>query len=358
MSKLYVSLLATLCSLVFLPGTPVYSQVYGCPDPEANNYDPGATANDGSCQYNTTNYAPVVKVNPLNSLLTETSGLQWADNSLWTFNDGGGAAAIYRIDTITNTILQTVNLTGATNVDWEDITLDGTNFYVGDFGNNADGARNNLKIYKFPLSAIPDYHTHAVANIPAANISTIAFTYNDQPTPTPTPLPNQTAFDCEAMIVDGGKLHLFSKNWTTPVSTHYVIDGTTGGTYVAMPVDTLATGYLVTGADKSPGQQIVVLLGYQAAIPGNHFMHVLSDYSGGKLFNGNKRKINLGNAGTMGQAEGIAFKTSSTGYISNEQYSFSGKTQRFRYQPLYFGLRIASCSCFLLPGHLPATPIN
>ena len=144
-----------LAVLLLIESTTLFSQVPGCKDPLANNYNSAATINDGSCTYNITTYTPPIKVNPISDTLIESSGLQMAGNFLWSFNDGGGAAAIYRIDTLSSNILQTVNLGGATNVDWEDIAFDGANFYVGDFGNNANGARTDLKIYKFPLSAIP-----------------------------------------------------------------------------------------------------------------------------------------------------------------------------------------------------------
>ena len=297
-----------------------HSQVHGCKDPTANNYNSSATVNDGSCTYNTTPYTPLKKVDPISSTLSETSGLQMAGNFLWSFNDGGGAAAIYRIDTASNAILQTVNLGGASNVDWEDIAFDGTHFYIGDFGNNANGARTNLKIYKFPLSAIPDFATNATVTIPAAQIEILNFTYSDQGTPVATGS-NNTRFDCEAMIVDGGKIHLFTKNWVDLNTTHYLINGTAAGTYVATPLETLATGYLVTAADKAPGTDLVVLLGYQNVFPANHFMHLLSDYHEGLYFNGNKRAINLPSALEIGQGEGITFRTNSYGYISNELFT-------------------------------------
>lgn len=305
---------------VFLKASPAYNQVYGCTDSSANNYNPSATANDGSCTYNTTEYTPPIIVDPISDTLKESSGLQWADNSLWSFNDRGGTPDLYRIDTASKAILQTVRLTGATNVDWEETTFDGTYFYVGDFGNNDNGARKDLKIYKFPLSLIPEYKTNPTAAIDSEKIEIINFTYSSQKDADTLPVPlDSTKFDCEAMIVSGGKIHLFTKDWINYTSTHYVINSTLAGSYVATPVDTLRTGYLVTGASKAPGKEVVVLLGYLDGGFGNHYMHVLSDYSDGKYFNGNKRKINLPLASEMGQAEGITFRNDSYGYISNER---------------------------------------
>ncbi len=334
---------------VFLKAPPAFTQVYGCKDSSANNYDPSATVNDGSCTYNATNYTPPVFVPKISDTLIESSGLQWAGNSLWSFNDRGGEPILYRIDTVSGAILQTVRLTGATNVDWEEVTFDGTYFYVGDFGNNLDGARTDLKIYKFPFSAIPDYTTNPGAAIPLEKIEVINFTYSDQQHPVAAGL-DSTKFDCEAMIVSGGKIHLFTKGWIDFTSTHYVINSTLAGHYVAAPFETLKTDYLVTGASKAPGQEVVTLLGYQNFVPGNHYMYLLTGYSDGKYFNGNKRKINLPNAIEMGQAEGITFRNDNYGYISNEKLKTSFLT-------VYQKLHSFNVSSFV-PSNILAADLN
>lgn len=302
---------------------PAFAQKYGCTDSAANNYDPAATINNGSCTYNETDYSPVEKVNPLSDTIKESSGLVWAGNFLWSFNDSGNPPELYRIDSASGIILQTVRLEGATNVDWEEAAFDGTYFYVGDFGNNSYGNRTDLKIYKFPFSAISDYTTNPADTIPVGQIKVIEFRYRDQPSRPDSIATNTTKFDCEAMLVDSGKIHLFTKNWIDYTTTHYVINGDTAGTYVAIPVDTLETGYLVTGAAMTPNKKAVVLLGYenpyQSPLQARVHMHILSDYSNGKYFNGNKRMITLPLFLQMGQAEGIAFRNDNYGYISNER---------------------------------------
>ncbi len=309
-----------LLFIIFFKISTVDAQVYGCTDPLANNYNSSATENDGKCTYNATSYTPVIKVDPIDNILIESSGLQMAGNYLWTFNDGGGAAAIYRIDTLTNAILQTVNLSGATNVDWEDIAFDGKYFYVGDFGNNAHGSRADLKIYKFLFSAIPDFVSNPNANIPSTEIDRITFSYSDQPLPLVNAPFDSTRYDCEAMLIDGGKIHLFTKNWIDTTTTHYIINTTLPGNYILDPVETLPTGFLVTAADKAPAHATIALLGYQNAGFGSHFMELLTSYHDGYYFNGNKRKINLPDASVMGQSEGITFRDSTYGYISNEKF--------------------------------------
>lgn len=296
----------------------VYGQVLGCTDPLASNYNVASTSNNGSCIYNTTAYTPIVKVDPITDSLIESSGLRMAGGYLWSFNDRGNKASLYRIDTITNSLQQRVILAGTANIDWEEIAFDGTYFYVGDFGNNQTGGRTDLKIYKFRFSAIN--LNNPVDTIQPNEIETIFFTYSDQPQPVQPSGYNNTKFDCEAMIVDNNNIHLFSKNWVDNTSTHYIINSTNAGIYTAQPMETFATGYLVTAADKVPGQNIIVLLGYQNSGTGNHYMHILSDYKADSFFTGNKRRIDLGDATVMGQSEGICFRNGKYGYISNELF--------------------------------------
>jgi hypothetical protein len=312
-------LAVTFC--VLMMAIPSYAQKRGCTDRFAKNYNPSATINNGTCVYSPTTYTPPVKVDTISNILNESSGLQMAGDYLWSFNDGGGAAAIYRIDTASNAILQTVNLEDAANVDWEDIAFDGTYFYVGDFGNNMNGARKDLKIYKFPFSEIPPYAAKPVVTIPKNKIEVISFKYRNQQDPVASGI-NKTRYDCEAMIVDNNKIHLFSKNWVSRNTTHYVINSIKAGSYIADSLETLPTNYLVTGADKVPGQNLIVFIGYSPTLPGKHFMHILNDFSGGKYFNGNKRRLDLPDASQMGQAEGITFRNDRYGYISNERLSF------------------------------------
>ncbi|ANE53116.1 hypothetical protein SY85_24230 [Flavisolibacter tropicus] len=309
----------------------LYGQVKGCKDPAANNYNPNATISDGSCLYNYSFYNPTLKVNPLAETLVETSDLQWDGKNLWTFNDDG-AAAIYKIDTLTNTIWQTVYLEGATNINWEDMAFDGTYFYIGDFGNN-NGGRKDLKIYKFPATAIPDHSAAPSITIPASAIEVIQFTYADQPQPiVPTEM-QKTPFDCEAMIVDEDGIHLFTKDWLNKTTTHYRINSTHAGTFSAQPFETFPANLLVTGADKIKGTAVIVLIGYNNTGLGPHYLYILSDYNNGKFFNGNKRKIELPNATVIGQAEGITFRNQTYGYVSNEQFSINIGPTTFTISP-------------------------
>jgi hypothetical protein len=295
------------------------TQVAGSTDPAAVPYNLTATVNGSTSTYQNTIYSPPVKIDPLAPVLDESSGLQWAGGSLWSFNDGGHAAVLFRMDTASAKISQTVTLEGASNVDWEDVAFDGTHLYIGDFGNNG-GNRKDLKIYRFPLRVIPAYKANKSFEIPAEHIDVIRFRYADQPQPPAIKGINNTPFDCEAMIVEEEKIHLFTKNWTNASTTHYVIDGVKEGNYTAKPVETLAVNYLVTAADKVPGSDTVMLIGYQVRGAGAHFMHLLTGFRDGLYFNGNKRRIDLPGVAEIGQVEGLTFRNSRYGYISNEKF--------------------------------------
>ena len=113
--------LLTGMSMLFLQ-LHTYAQTDGCTDPAANNFNPLATRNNGSCTYNAASRNPALKSN-LNAALEENSGLILWNDRLWTHNDGGNSTALFEMDT-TGTIIRTVNVSNAVNVDWEDIAQD------------------------------------------------------------------------------------------------------------------------------------------------------------------------------------------------------------------------------------------
>ena len=82
----------------------------GCTDPQATNYNAAAISNDGSCVYPSTSITLTDKTALSTPLLDETSGVVFTGGSVWTHNDSGNSNDIYRIDSITNSILQTVNI--------------------------------------------------------------------------------------------------------------------------------------------------------------------------------------------------------------------------------------------------------
>lgn len=294
-------------------------EIPGCMDPLATNYNSAATVNNGSCVYNAASGSLSAKAT-LSETINEISGMIHINGKLYALNDGGNAANIYVLDTATGVISQTITLGGASNVDWEDLTSDGTYIYVGDFGNNTDGARTDLKFYRVPIQSLNNI-TGSTGTVPASDIETISFRYEDQPDP-PSPVPaNSTAFDCEAVVYSDGNLHLFTKNWVDYNTAHYIVSAEPG-THIATKEGSFNTGQiLITGATKA-NDNIVILLGYSNQGLGDCAIWMLSGFTGmNELFaTGNKRKIDLGSAATNGQVESITAVKQTRVLISNEYF--------------------------------------
>src|SRR6185436_18042421 len=285
------------------------AQISGCTDPQASNYNPSATVNDGSCTYAVTNLSLTEKTPLSTPLLDEYSGIEFVDGKLWTHNDSGNSNDIFRIDTATNTVFQTVNVSNATNTDWEDMTSSKDYLFVGDMGNN-NGNRQNLKIYRIDKNDLTSAATSVTADI-------INFSYSDQAS-FPS-LPNNNNFDCESIIFFNDSIHLFSKNWVDKQTKHYVLPNIPG-THVAQLRETLNAGYLVTSASVQKGG-VIALLGYDNGGVAPIYIYMLYDYKNNLFFNGNKRRFNVANALSHGQTEGIEFFSGAYGYISNERFN-------------------------------------
>jgi len=297
--KIFISLLFAILLFVY---TSAEAQTAGCPDPSATNYNPAATVNDGSCLYLPALVSVTSSVN-ISSNIPETSGLIRWDNRLWTHNDNTDLN-LYAIDTISGAQQLSLTLNGATNTDWEEIAQDDTHIYVADFGNNSSGNRTDLHILKISKSSV---------SLGTPELETINFSYSDQVNFTASP-PNQTDFDCEAMIVSGESIFLFTKQWNSLKTSAYKLPKT-AGTHVAVYLSTLDVQGLITGATWLENKNLLALSGYSTTL--QPFIYLLYDFNGTQFFGGNKRKIlmNL----PLHQVEGIATTDGIKYFISNER---------------------------------------
>lgn len=280
------------------------SDCFACPDAAAKNFTSNASGDATCCIYG--------KIKPqrksrLDDGLKETSGLLFAGGRMWTHNDGGGDNAIYAVDTSRGNVLQTVLLQGATNVDWEDIARSDTHVYVGDIGNN-QGSRKNLKIHRFPLTAL-----ESSLDTIRVEVETIAFSYADQTDFTPREKHN---FDCEALLFFRGQLVLFTKNRLDNRSHVYTLSATPG-TQQAQRVDSFDARGLVTGADVSPSGKEVVLVGYTRSL--GVFLWVMTGFSDSRFLSGNRRLVRLGNFSRLGQMEAISYTDDQHLFFSSEK---------------------------------------
>ena len=248
--------------------------------------------------------------------LDETSGLLFYNDTLITHTDSGGKAQLYDINPTTGTITRTVEIANATNVDWEDIAQDASYIYIGDIGNNS-GDRTDLKIYKI---AKADYNT----TDGAVTAEIIAFSYADQLDFTRQP--NQTNWDAEGLISYGDKLLVFTKNWADNCTNVYAIPKTSG-THSAVLESSYPINGLITGADTSPDERVIYLVGYSTSeAPFLYTIHNIPEHSldvfSGELSEKMTDIVTLGH-----QVEGIAlFEITPTAhrlYLSNEKFNTS-----------------------------------
>jgi len=254
------------------------------------------------------NYKPH-RVAKLPSALKETSGLVFFCGQLYTINDSGNPPEIYQLDTTDGRMLSKVVVRNAMNSDWESITQDDSNLYIGDFGNNA-GNRTNLQILRIKKNDLLNLANDTVG------AEYINFIYPDQTNFIPAF--NQTDFDCEAFFYHNDSLHLFSKNWLDLQTKHYVLPLDTGN-YTARLAESFNADGLITDASIN-AQGNIVLLGYKNTRGRNYrcFAWILSGYEGSEYFGGDKRRIELGSAFRLGQAEGIVLNDDNRGWLSAE----------------------------------------
>ncbi|MBD1863560.1 MULTISPECIES: cadherin-like domain-containing protein [Trichocoleus] len=259
--------------------------------------------------------------------LSESSGLvRGAGDFWWTHNDSGNTAAIYAIDNRGKAISQ-VNLPGATNVDWEEITAGsapggGKYLFIGDIGNNQNlsvGSRTNQKIY--------------VVNEPSSSAQSVSLVAT-----LPIRYPSGS-FDSEAMVFDSdrqelliitkdlfpttGQSKIFSRTLSPNSPTLTLV-----GTFDVSQRTTLSDR-LVTGAALSSDRTTFILRTYNTAFlwqrtPGESWSSLF-----GRQPN---MEIPLPNE-TQGEA--IAFGESNTEfYTTSEQ---TGLFSRYAYLAIYTG---------------------
>jgi hypothetical protein len=69
------------------------------------------------------------RINYLNEKIQETSGLNFFDGKLYTFNDSGNAPELFELNKTTGEIISILKI-NAKNKDWEALTNDGKNVYI------------------------------------------------------------------------------------------------------------------------------------------------------------------------------------------------------------------------------------
>lgn len=231
----------------------------------------------------------ISKIGKMPVQVNESSGLETAgENEFWTHNDSGGEAKIYKI-TGEGKLLDSLEVNGVKNVDWEEITQDDKgNLYVGDFGNNSQ-RRKDLAIYK----------------VNGNKTERITFRYADQ-----TAFPaNPPKFDCEAMFWHQDSLYIFTKNYTKKnhITQLYAMPDKAGD-YEITPKGNWEINAMVTAADISPDGKEFALLTYGKVLVFNIINGKINFSSPKTCFKTNRK-----------QTEAIAYENDRNLVFSNEQ---------------------------------------
>lgn len=146
-------------------------------------------------------------------------------------------------------------LTGAANVDWEDIAVGpgpapGVNYvYVGDIGDNAK-ARGSIVIYRFPEPAVNTGSTGVTSSITA--FDTFTFTYPDGP------------HDAEALIVDPatGDLFVVTKEVSGNAQVFRAPANAASGALTQAATISLGFLHAITAGDVTAAGDVVALRSY------------------------------------------------------------------------------------------------
>jgi hypothetical protein len=175
---------------------------------------------------------------------------------LWTHNDSGDRARVLAV-TPGGRLLAGVAVTGARNVDWEDIALGpapggGAALYIADIGDN-DARRGEVVVYRVAEPRLGGGAPRASA--PAARL---ALRYPDG------------AHDAEALLVDptGGALAVVTKSFGGDAGVYAAGRPSAAGTTVLRRRGrlSLGAGEAVTGGSVAADGRTIVLRTYDRAL--------------------------------------------------------------------------------------------
>lgn len=239
----------------------------------------------------------------LPAIIWETSGLAPLGEQWITHNDSGDSPQLYVIDKTSADNLRIISIENASHRDWEDVAVDDTYLYIGDFGNNL-GDRQDLRIYRVLLSDLAGS---------TASAEVIEFSFEDQTDFTSSA---ETNFDAEALVVIGDSLYVFTKERGQLGTTAYRLPKEPGS-YVASNEGSYAVNGLVTAAQFDATTDRLWLSGYSSIlIP---FVALVEDVSQGSVLSGAKQKFSIDTG--IAQIEALSIDAEGMIYLSSEQFS-------------------------------------
>lgn len=233
--------------------------------------------------------------------VNEGSGLAAWNGKLWTHNDSG-EASLFALDTLDGAVTE-YRLPNVRNNDWEELSQDQEDFYLGDFGNNL-GERDNLEILRINKAALLDGKPI---------VGHIHFSWPETIT---NGRRQKVNFDCEAMAVIGDSVFLFTKEWKKGRRTRVFSLPAQPGHYIAKYRFTLNTRLLVTGASFNAKYNELVLCGYNLLL--RPFLLVFNDIDRGSFFIGNGTRYKIRKC--FRQVEGVSSFDGENYFLVNEDF--------------------------------------
>jgi hypothetical protein len=177
--------------------------------------------------------------------VAELSGLvasRRQDGVLWAIEDSGNTASLVALRA-DGTFRGRFPVTGAQNVDWEDVAAAGEDLYAADIGDNME-ARDSIVVYR-----VPEPDANAGAGTPTAPATALVLRYPDG------------AHDAESLLVDPRtrRIIVITKDFLGPGRVY--VAPAEGGDLVDTGAKIDAEGPL-TGAGLSPDGRTVAVRAY------------------------------------------------------------------------------------------------
>ena len=250
---------------------------------------------------NTDNYI-VLEEHNLPEVLKETSGLYCPQvGSAFTVNDSGNKPIIYNIDHTGQIIAKKTVATK--NKDWEALTGDNQNFYVGDIGNN-DGKRKFVQIH-----AVPKLDSSV-----ESSITTTELYYVNNSVKKNKYLKHD--FDAETLINVDDSLFLFSKSWNTGILFIYQLNKIVPKQFVKHIGMIEGLPGIVTGGDFDNKNNRFILVGYELKRLGSFYPFIA-------IVNKDLTLNNFFELADYGQVEAICVTPSGEVWFTQESSFFS-----------------------------------
>ena len=149
--------------------------------------------------------------------LNEVSGIEQISKDLYvSINDSGDEPYLYVFNS-SGEIVHRVYVSGAKNIDWEDITYDGNYLYIGDIGNNRN-QRKDLAIYRIDIDTTIKmaYEGNDSGNRLKDTVEALRYSFQYPDQKEFPPQASQMNFDSEALAYDNGNLLILSKDRSKP----------------------------------------------------------------------------------------------------------------------------------------------